>query len=101
MPEIRVRMLAPDEAASWPEALEVSATFTALDPWSNLVQKIYGYEIHRLEAVQNDEVVGILVLTHVRHPIFGNYLTTSPFGSYGGFAYVSLEVSRCVITERQ
>jgi FemAB-related protein (PEP-CTERM system-associated) len=91
MCEIRVRKLARDEAAAWPEALELSATFTALDPWSNLVQQTYGYEIYRFEATRNDKVVGILVLTHVRHPIFGNYLTTSPFGSYGGFAYLSTE----------
>jgi len=99
MCEIRVRKLARDEAAAWPEALEASATFTALDPWSNLVQKIYGYEIYRFEAVQNDEVVGILVLTHVRHPIFGNYLTTSPFGSYGGFAYLSAEVRDALLEQ--
>ena len=79
------------EASVWPEALELSATFAALDPWSNLVRQTYGYEIHRFEATQNDEVVGILVLTYVRHPIFGNYFTTSPFGSYGGFAYLSTE----------
>ena len=99
MPEIRVRKLARDEAAAWPEALEASATFTALDPWSKLIQQTYGYEIHRFEAVQNDEIKGILVLTHVRHPIFGNYLTTSPFGSYGGFAYLSVEVRDALLEE--
>ena len=26
----------------------------------------------------------------MRHIIFGDYLTTSPFGSYGGFAYSSI-----------
>jgi FemAB-related protein (PEP-CTERM system-associated) len=91
MGEIRIRKLAPEEAAAWPAALESSATFTALDPWSNLVRQIYGFEIHRFEALQMDEMMGILVLTHVHHPVFGNYLTTSPFGSYGGFVYLSVE----------
>jgi len=101
MPEIRIRKLARDEAAAWPEALESSATFTALDPWSSLVQQTYGYEIHRFEVIQNDEVKGILALTHVRHPIFGNYLTTSPFGSYGGFAYLSVEARDALLEEAQ
>ncbi len=65
----------------------------------HLVQQTYGYEIHRFEAIQNDEVKGILVLTHVHHPIFGNYLTTSPFGSYGGFAYLSAEARDALLEE--
>ncbi len=99
MHELSVRRLAPDEAAVWPKALEAAATFTALDPWSDLVKQTYGFDIYRLEAVQNDEVVGILVFTHVRHAIFGNYLTTSPFGSYGGFAYLSAEARDALLDE--
>ncbi len=45
--------------------------------------------------------MGILVLTHVRHPIFGNYLATSPFGSYGGFAFKSIEVRDVMLDEAQ
>jgi FemAB-related protein (PEP-CTERM system-associated) len=89
MPEVRVRTLEGDQPAAWNEALASSATFTALDPWSQLVRQTYGYEIHRFEALVDDEVKGLLVLTHVRHPIFGNYLATSPFGSYGGFAFAT------------
>jgi serine/alanine adding enzyme len=89
MPEVRVRKLKADQPAAWDEALASSATFTALDPWSQLVRQTYGYEIHRFEALQDGKVTGILVLAHVRHPIFGNYLAASPFGSYGGFAFTT------------
>jgi serine/alanine adding enzyme len=99
MPEVRVRKLDRDQSAAWEETLASSATFTALDPWSNLVRQTYGYEIHRYEAVQGDEVKGLLVLTHVRHPIFGNYLATSPFGSYGGFAFTSAEARGALLDE--
>jgi FemAB-related protein (PEP-CTERM system-associated) len=91
MPEVRTRKLERDQPAVWDEAPLSCATFTALDPWSKLVRQTYGYEIHRFEAAGLDEVEGILALTHVRHPIFGSYLTTSPFGSYGGFAFTSSE----------
>jgi len=89
MPEVQIRKLEEEQAGTWSEALAASATFTGSDAWSDLVHSMYGYEIHRFEAVQGDEVIGMLALTHVRHPIFGNYLATSPFGSYGGFAYSS------------
>jgi FemAB-related protein (PEP-CTERM system-associated) len=86
-----------DQPAAWNEALTLSATFTALDPWSQLVRQTYGYEIHRLEAMVDDEVKGLLVLTHVHHPIFGNYLATSPFGSYGGFAFVKDDTGNALL----
>jgi serine/alanine adding enzyme len=89
MPEVRIRKLEENQPAAWEEPLASSATFTALDPWSQLVHQTYGYAIHRFEAVRDGEVMGILALTHVRHPIFGNYLATSPFGSYGGFAFTT------------
>lgn len=91
MPEVQVRKLDRDQPAVWDDALASSATFTALDPWSKLVHQIYGYEVHRFEAVQDGDVVGVLVLAHVRHPVQGSYLATSPFGSYGGFVFSSVE----------
>lgn len=97
MPEARVRKLEADQPAAWDDALASSATFTALDPWSTLVRQTYGYEIHRFEAVQDEEMTGVLVLTHVRHPIFGNYLATSPFGSYGGFAFTTDEARNALL----
>ncbi len=91
MSNLQVRKLASNETLTVPHALSSAATFTALDSWTGLVREIYGYKTHRFEAVRQNEVKGILALTHVQHPIFGNYLATSPFGSFGGFAYSSLE----------
>jgi FemAB-related protein (PEP-CTERM system-associated) len=46
-----------------------------------------------------DEIDGWLALVRVKHLMFGDYLTTSPFGSYGGFAYSSL-ASREALLEK-
>ena len=70
MKNIEIRKLFPEVALRVPESLSFAATFTALDPWTRLVRGIYGYETYRFEAVQDTEVVGILALTRVRHPIF-------------------------------
>ena len=101
MSEIQIRKLEPGQTSAWPEALVASATFTALDAWSNLVHAIYDYDIHRLEAVDEYGVQGFLTLTHVRHPIFGDYLATSPYGSYGGFAFTSPEVRDALLEHAQ
>jgi FemAB-related protein (PEP-CTERM system-associated) len=91
MKNLEVRALNRAEPLRIPESLWDAATFTALDSWSQLVEKIYGYTNHRFQAVENGSVTGILTLTEVKHPIFGHYLATSPFGSYGGFAFSSTE----------
>jgi serine/alanine adding enzyme len=101
MPEIHVRKLEQKQVTAWPDSLVSSGTFTALDSWSNLVRTIYGNDVHRFEAVSGVEVVGLLVLTHVRHPIFGNYLATSPFGSYGGFAFASIDARDALLEGAQ
>src|SRR5215203_2684079 len=101
MPEIRIRNLERGQVPAWPEALISSATFTALDSWSRVVRDVYGYESHCFEAVCEAEVVGLLVLTHVKHPIFGTYLTTAPFGSYGGFAYSNMDARNALLDKAQ
>ncbi|RIK32647.1 MAG: hypothetical protein DCC56_02200 [Anaerolineae bacterium] len=95
----QVRKLSPDQALTVPATLSTAATFTALDSWTGLVRDIYGYETHRFESSDNNEVTGILALTHVRHPIFGNYLATSPFGSFGGFAFSSSDARNALLDE--
>jgi FemAB-related protein (PEP-CTERM system-associated) len=52
-----------------------------------------------METEIEGHVTGILALTQVRHRIFGNYLTTSPFGSYGGFAFSSVEARNQLLAE--
>jgi len=90
---VTLRRLTPDEPANWPESLTGPATFTALDSWSNFVRSVYKFPIYRFETEIEGQVTGLLALTHIQHPIFGHYLTTSPFGSYGGFAFAD-ETSR-------
>ena len=101
MRNLEIRKLTSDESLHIPESLLNGATFTALDSWSQLVEKVYGYRIHRYEAVENDQIVGILSLTEVKHPVFRHYIATSPFGSYGGFSYSSSEARDALLNEAQ
>lgn len=77
------------EAPTWPEGLYESGGFAALDAWMRFVEQVYGFTAHRLAVSEAGKPAGLLALCHVRHPIFGNYLTTAPFASYGGFAFSS------------
>ncbi|MDP1547624.1 MAG: GNAT family N-acetyltransferase [Anaerolineales bacterium] len=62
-------------------------SYIGIDSWMNFIHDIYGHPIHRFVVTDGDKPLGALSLAEVRHPVFGHYLATAPFGSYGGFAY--------------
>ena len=95
----QVRILQENESILLPESLARSAGFFGLDPWSRFAHRVYGFPFYRLVCELRDEVAGWLALAHIRHPVFGNYLATSPFGSYGGFAYSSISTRDAVLDE--
>ncbi|MBL8100854.1 MAG: peptidoglycan bridge formation glycyltransferase FemA/FemB family protein [Anaerolineales bacterium] len=67
--------------------LEGQLSYIGLDSWMNFVHEMYAHKIHRFVAEENNQIVGALSLAEIKHPVFGHYLATAPFGSYGGFAF--------------
>lgn len=94
-----VRLLGENETVPLPESLLTAIGFTGLDSWMFFTKRIYGFPIHRFVSKSDHEANGWLALAHVRHPIFGNYLATSPFGSYGGFGYASVAVRDALLVK--
>lgn len=86
----QVRLLREDEHVVLPEAFGCAAGFVGLDPWLNFVHKTYRFPVYRVLSQTANIIDGWLALVRVKHFLFGDSLTTSPFGSYGGFAYSSL-----------
>lgn len=95
----RVSILQANEGIILPEWLVHSAGFVGLDSWMAFVHKVYDFPVYRLVAQTNSEIIGWLAFVRIKHPVFGDYLTTAPFGSYGGFAYSSI-VSRDALLEK-
>jgi FemAB-related protein (PEP-CTERM system-associated) len=60
---------------------------------------MYGYSIHKFAAFDGDKPIGALNLVEIQHPVFGHYLTTSPYGSYGGFTYENETVRELLLKE--
>lgn len=79
--------------------LEKKLSFAGLDSWLNLVHEIYGYKIYRLAAFENSRPAAALGLVEIDHPIFGHYLATAPFGSYGGFAFENPQARDLLLDE--
>ena len=98
-PSPQARILQEDESITLSESLAREAGFVGLDSWMTFVHNLYGFPVYRIASQINNEIVGWLALVRVQHPVFGHYLTTSPFGSYGGFAYSSV-ASRDVLLNK-
>ncbi|HEY3477149.1 MAG TPA: GNAT family N-acetyltransferase, partial [Anaerolineales bacterium] len=95
----QVHVLAKDEAIPLPDSLADAVGFPGLDPWLNFVHKTYGFPVYHIISWVKNEVDGWLALVHVKHFVFGDYLTTAPFASYGGLGYASIS-SRDALLEK-
>ncbi|HEY9152377.1 MAG TPA: GNAT family N-acetyltransferase [Anaerolineales bacterium] len=99
--KINIRLLSRSEKLSCPQALSKMAAFPAFDSWTGFISDIYGLSLYRLVAEEQDEITGLLALVHIQHFVFGNYLTTAPFASYGGFAFSSANVRDALLEKAQ
>jgi FemAB-related protein (PEP-CTERM system-associated) len=101
MTQLETRILAPDETISLPEDLILAACFPVLDSWTLLMGKIYNFPVYRIIALEDQKITGVLSIIHIKHIIFGNYLATAPFASYGGFAFSAIDVRDALLERAQ
>ena len=80
-------------------SLEKKLSFAGLDSWLNLVHEMYGYKTYRYAVIENSHALAALALVEINHPIFGHYLATAPFGSYGGLAFETPEARDLLLDE--
>ncbi len=99
MSEVRVRSLETTEAPDLPADLRDQATFAGMDAWTGFISTTYAFPRYRLLAESTGRMVGWLALVHVQHRVWGNYLATAPFASYGGFAFSSLQAREALLAE--
>lgn len=85
-----VRAVPLGESLTLPHDLFVAAGFVGSDPWLRVSERLYGFSALKLVVEDRSGPKGLLALVDVKHPIFGHFLTTAPFASYGGFAYTTL-----------
>lgn len=82
-------------------SLEPQLSYIGLDAWMNFIHDVYGHTVHRFVALDGGHPLGALSLLEVKHPVFGHYLATAPFGSYGGFAYANDQARSLLVDEAQ
>lgn len=60
--------------------------FSGSDAWLSIVHQTHQFNTYRLLSDEGSNQ-GCITLAHIHHPLFGNYLTSSPYGSFGGVVF--------------
>lgn len=71
-------------------------TFFHRAGWQTVIQGSFGHDTHYLQALEGEQLLGVLPLAHIRSRLFGNSLTSLPFASYGGIAASTDEARRAL-----
>lgn len=98
MNEIVVSPVSLDTPLTLPIELEGMSGFSGSNGWITNITKHYSYPGIRVTS-RASEVNGSLTLLHITHPLFGNYLLSAPYASYGGFAFRSPEVRDALLVK--
>ncbi len=89
---MRVIRIGQDEDERWDGYMAPRCrAVTDLSAWRAILREAYGVDSVFLAAVRDHEMAGGLGLYRIRHPLFGHYLVTAPFGNDGGFYFDSPE----------
>lgn len=70
----------------WDEFVDctVEGTLFHKQVWKDIIDRTFGYRAMYLMAVEDEEIVGVLPLYHLKSVFVGNALISTPFAVYGG-----------------
>jgi hypothetical protein len=97
----RVDHLKPTQRSTPPEQLQGMLQFTGLDQWLHLGTTLYGNTTIRMVTSEQEQgsIDGYLAMHEISHPLFGHYLCSSPYGSYGGLGYLTSAARDALLEE--
>ena len=61
-----------------------AASVYHLGAWRELIESVFGRETHYLVAENDNEIIGVLPLVRLKSLLFGDFLVSMPYVSYGG-----------------
>ncbi|MBD3183327.1 FemAB family PEP-CTERM system-associated protein [Candidatus Poribacteria bacterium] len=75
-----------DSKEEWDDFTEKqdNSTFFHQYGWGKVIQRTYGHRSLYLSVKEDNNLRGILPLSLMKHPLFGRFLISVPFGDYGG-----------------
>lgn len=81
-----IKHLSRSDYHLWEYYVEASpnATFYHRVEWKEVIEKSFGHKTYYLMAIDEDVVVGILPMVHMKSLLFGSIFCSMPFLNFGG-----------------
>jgi FemAB-related protein (PEP-CTERM system-associated) len=83
---VEIRSAREDDAERWDSyvaALPASSAYHRFG-WKRVVEKSFGHQTHYLMAEDGQQVLGVLPLVRLKSMMFGNFMVSLPYFTYGG-----------------
>lgn len=83
---LTVSEIPQDESSAWDAYVESHAdgTFYHRSAWRSVISDVFGKQTHYLAAKRDGEFEGALPLVRLRSVVFGDFLVSLPYVTYGG-----------------
>ncbi len=75
------------------------STFFHRVGWAAILEEVFGFRVHYLQALRGDQLVGILPLAEVRSRLFGHSFRSLPLASAAGVLAIDAEAASALIQE--
>jgi len=81
-----VKLLEENQYEAWDEFVRAhpEGTFFHLTGWKKVIEKTFGHQSFYFYVVEGPEIRGILPLFLIKSPLFGRFLVSVAFATYGG-----------------
>lgn len=67
--------------------------------WGQLVEETFGHQAHYLAAYSGGAIQGLLPFVSIKSRLFGQFLVSMPFSSYGGVLATTAEARNALLEE--
>jgi serine/alanine adding enzyme len=67
--------------------------------WKSAIEKSFGHASYYLAAVEDEEINGVLPLVEMKSRLFGHFLVSMPFFSYGGVLSNTAEAREALLAK--
>lgn len=98
---IKTEIVLPSQSIIWNDHVNRRTDTNFVDAWNwrDLMQKTYHLPTYSFWAKdENENICGLMALTHTRHPLLGSYLSTAVFDNWGGFYADSSDAENALLS---
>ena len=99
MEMITVRTYQLQDEEKWDGFIEAveQGTVCHRSVWEKISKKTYGYKSCYMLALEDEKIVGVLPLFHLKSMFIGNALLSTPFAAYGGIVATNKEAENQLV----